>query len=85
MALLLAFMSTTSERSSANLSATDVVEPTRLILEDILATQARFCRQVWAFGAIFIVTMTSVWHLRMATILGALTGKSTGRRLGTAG
>lgn len=38
MTLLLAFMSTASERSSANLSTTDVIEPAGLVLENALAT-----------------------------------------------
>jgi hypothetical protein len=82
--LLLALMGTALEPSSTDLSTTGFVEPTRLVLEGILTTKARFGSQKWTLGTAFSILMAAVSYLRMTTIIGSVALESTRWRLSTA-
>jgi hypothetical protein len=77
MTLLLTFVSTTSECLATDVSATDIGEPTWLILQHIFAAQAILSCQKRAFGTILIVTVAVVSHLRVSTVFGTLTRETT--------
>lgn len=81
MTLLLALVDTAPKCSSTDLAATSLAEPTRLILEDILATQTWFRGQVNAFRAFLFVPMTVVTRLWMATVSRSLTFEAARGRL----
>lgn len=83
VALLLAFVNATLQGAAADLATADFAEPARLILDDILATQTRLCRQVRAFGTVLFVTVTSMTNLRVTTALWPLAGESARRRSST--
>lgn len=83
VALLLAFVCPTFERTSADLTAAYLSQPTWLILQNTLATQTRLGCQKSALGAWLVVLMAAVVQLRMTAILGSLALEATRRRLRT--
>jgi hypothetical protein len=85
MTLLLALVSTAPESPSAGLAAANLVQPTWLVLEYALATQARLGRQESTLGTWLVVSVASVVCLRMTTVLGPLAPEATRWGLGAAG
>jgi hypothetical protein len=84
MALLLALVCATLERTSADLATAYLSQPTWLILENTLATQTRLCRQKSALGTWLVILVATMVQLKMSTILGSLTLETTWRRLRSA-
>ena len=76
MTLLQALMGTASECLTANISAADIREPTWLVLEYILATQTSLGSEKRTFWAAFFVTVATVGHLRVATVLRTFAWKA---------
>ena len=83
--LFLALVGATFQSLSAHLSTTYFAQPTRLVLQNILATQARLCRQIGALWAVFVVAMAVVCNLRVAAVLWSLAWEPARWRLSTAG
>jgi hypothetical protein len=77
MALLLAFVSAATKSFSANIPATDIRQPARLVFQHILAAKARLGGEKWALWAAFFVPMAVVTHLRMTTVFGTLACEAT--------
>lgn len=83
MTLFLTFVSATLQCLPANIATPNVREPTRLVFQDIFATQTCLRRQEGTLGTILIFTMAIVRHLRVAAILRAFTRKAARRWLCT--
>ena len=75
--LLLAFVDTTLQHASADLTTTDLAEPAGLVLDDVLATHTRLSCQVRTLGAILFVSVTSMANLRVAAAFRSLAGETT--------
>ena len=85
MALLLAFVCTAFESTTANLATADFVQPARLVLENALAAQTRLCSQKSTLGTSLVVFMAGVVQLRMTAFLGAFTLEPAWRWFRTTG
>jgi hypothetical protein len=85
MTLLLTLVGTTLQSPSADLAAANLVQPTWLVLEYALTTQARLGRQKSTLGTWLVVSVASVIQLRMAAVLGSLALEATWWRLRAAG
>lgn len=74
MARLAAKVRAASELVATNLTATDILEPTLLILEGLLPTHAPLLHKKRAFRTSLIILVAVVRHLRMTACLCSLTG-----------
>lgn len=83
--LLLAFVYTAFESTTADLAAANFAEPARLVLDNILAAQAVLGGQVWALGAVFFVAVTVVANLRVTAALWSLAREAAWRWSRTTG
>lgn len=83
VALLLALVYAALQGTTTDLAAANFAEPTRLVLDNILAAQAGLGRQVRALWAVFLVTVTIVADLRVTAALWPLTRESAWRRPST--
>lgn len=79
-----AMVGSTTQQFSANLAATDILEPTLLVLEFLLAAHAVLLDQERALRTCLVVLMAVVRDLRMAAGLRSVAGVPTRWRIGTA-
>lgn len=59
------------EQFAADTAAAGVRQPTRLVLENLLAAETGLLRQIWAFGTGLVVGMAVVRRLGMTARLWA--------------
>jgi hypothetical protein len=67
---------TTTELVATHVAATDVLQPTLLILERLLPAHAPLLHKKGAFGTSLVVLVAVVRHLRVAACFRTLTGVS---------
>lgn len=84
MTLLLAFVCTAFQGAPTHLATVSLVEPTRLVLQNALPTQASLCGQISAFRTVLVVAMTAMIKLWVSTVFGSLTLEPTWWRIRTA-
>lgn len=70
---------------TAHFAATDLGEPTWLVFEGFLSTQASFLCQERTFRTMLLISMAIVRNAWMTASFGPFTLKSTRRRAGAAG
>ena len=84
MALSTACVNPASKLSAADLAASDISQPARLIFHSLLAAHTTLLHEERTLGARFVIQMAIVGDLRMTARLGSCAWIPARRRLGTA-